>query len=194
MINDKYMDLVSPEHKLAYTEFMNNELHEFAYGSHQPVLIHMLNTVTQGDVLELGIGYHSTPIMSLICEKQGRQLLSIETDEHWAGILGSYNRNGHEIKHINSDEMINDPLFDKKYSIAFIDVAEASHRQVFIQKVKADYIIIHDTDSAVNGIKDAYNYDFSMFKHVHHFVSCTPMTSVLSNLDTINEDILTIFQ
>jgi hypothetical protein len=193
MINNKYMDLIKPEYKMAYTIFMDNNLHDFAYASHQPVLIHLLNTISEGDVLELGIGYHSTPIMNLICGKQGRRLLSVETDESWVKTFESYN---HEIRYIPSGELIKltDPLFDKKYSIAFIDVGEALHRQPLIQRVKADYIIVHDTDSVVNRVKDNFNYDFSMFKHVHHFSSCTPMTSVLSNLESINEEILKIFQ
>jgi hypothetical protein len=44
--------------------------------------------------------------------------------------------------------------------------------------------------------EDIYHYDFSMFKHVHHFKfkNSYPMTSLLSNLENINQDLLTIFE
>jgi len=190
------MELLKPEEKQAYIQYKNNELRDFPYGSHQPVLIHMLNTITEGNVLELGIGNHSTPILNLICGKQGRKLLSIETDENWVNMLSSYRRDGHDIQYISRDELIklDNPLFDKKYAIAFIDGPVAQDRQVFINKVNADYIIVHDTDCVVKKFKDSFNYDFSAFKHVYHFTSCYPTTSVLSNLDEINKDILTIFE
>ena len=196
MINDKYMDLIDPSKKEAYTEYKNGTLHEFAFQSHQPVLIHILNTITKGDVLEIGVGHYSTPIFHLICGKQERNLLSIETDINWASTFFPYIRSGHKVRHIERDELIKlkDPLFDKKYSIVFVDGPVAHDRQLFIKRVNADYIIVHDTQSVVTGIDDDYCYDFSTFKHIHHFTSCTPMTSVLSNLDKINNKILTVFK
>jgi hypothetical protein len=190
------MDLIKPEHKQAYIQYINGALREFPYASHQPVLIHMLNTITEGDVLEIGIGDHSTPILNLICGKQDRNILSIETDKNWVDKFKELKNNKHDIQFISREELIRlgNPLFERKYSIAFIDGEVAADRQVFIEAVKADYIIIHDTDCVVNNIKNDFNYNFSIFKHVHHFTSCTPMTSVLSNLDEINKDILTIFE
>jgi hypothetical protein len=65
----------------------------------------------------------------------------------------------------------------------------------FIEKIKdnADYLIVHDTECVVDGIPNLYNYNFSMFKHVHHFTNHGPATSLLSNMDEINKDLLTIF-
>jgi len=195
-MNDRYMELVQPEHKQAYIQYKNNELREFPYGSHQPVLVHLLNTITKGDVLEIGIGNHSTPIINIICGIQGRKVISIETDENWVGWFDSFRRDWHEIQYVSRDKLIklDNPLFDKKYSITLIDGAAAQDRQVFIERINADYIIVHDTDCVVNKTKNDFNYDFSMFKYVYHFTSCTPMTSVLSNLDKINNKILTIFE
>jgi hypothetical protein len=195
-MNDKYMNLVAPEYKLAYTQYINGALREYPYASHQPVLIHMLNTITSGDVLEIGIGFHSTPIINMICGTQGRKATSIETDEGWVGMLNLFKMCWHEIRYISRDELIklDDPLFDREYSIALIDGAVAADRQVFIERLKADYLIVHDTDCVVNGTENDFNYDLSKFKHVHHFTSATPMTSVLSNLKEINKDILTIFE
>jgi hypothetical protein len=194
-MNDRYMELVKDEHKLAYTQYVNHNLREYPYASHQPVLIHLINTITEGDVLEIGIGYHSTPILNLICGKQKRNVLSIETDEGWVRWFEEFRNKRHDIQYISRDELIKlkNPLFEKKYSIALIDGAVAKDRQVFIEAVKADYIIVHDTDCVVNKTVNDFNYNFSIFKHVHHFVSATPMTSVLSNLDRIDKDILTIF-
>ena len=195
-MNDRYMDLIKAESKEAYTLYKKGAKSIFAWASHQPVLIHMLNTIKEGDVLEFGIGHYSTPIMNLICAMQGRDLLSIETDRKWFSNFVTYKGVGHDVQLIEYRDLVkwNHKLFDKRYAIAFVDGHPAQDRQPFIEKLNANYIIVHDTECVVNGVKNCYNYDFSKFKHVHHFKSHTPMTSVLSNLDVIDNDILSIFE
>jgi len=198
MINDRYLRYVQEPYKLSYISYMKGEpIH--AYSSHQPVLIHMLNTITEGDVLEFGMGHHSTPIMHIICTMQDRSLLSIDTDKIWFRKFTRYIYGKHTAMHINKNVLLEPyhEFYKGKYSIIFVDGAPAEIRQPFIDEVQniTDYLIVHDSESIPNGVDDAYHYNFSMFKHVLHFKGgLAPGTSVLSNLDKIDERILEVFK
>lgn len=167
--------------------------------SHQPVLIHMLNTMTKGPVLEVGVGNHSTPIMHLICANQNRKLLSVETDERWYLSYRQLKSKWHDVDHVTEEKLINGdyPFFKNKFALAFIDGTRLS-RQPMIERLanKVDYLIVHDTEEIVAKRKydeTSYNYDFSMFKNVFHFKCMYPCTSVLTNLNSINLQVYEFF-
>jgi len=172
-----------------------------AFGSHQPVLIHLLNTITEGDVMEFGMGANSTPVMHDICAKQGRKLLSIDNDIKWFKQSEKYRTEDHEILLFNTDKLLlcEYDFFNRHFAIIFVDAAPGPLRQFLIKKMKghADYMIAHDTEEAIHpGIHkghDVYDYDFSSFKHVLHFEKIMPATSVISDLDEIDKNILEIF-
>ena len=199
-INDRWMDRVRPMYKEAYCLYMRGGLKTKPFGSHQPVLIHLLNTIKTGNVLEYGMGHHSTHIMHVICQKQGRKLLSIEYSEEWMNKFIPYRNPSHEILLFNEDKLLNKeyPFFSDKFAIAFIDGAPEKDRQTMIELLKdnVDYFIVHDTEEVVKGFtypNFSYKYDFSGFKHVLHFDQAQPMTSVLSNLENIDRNILEVF-
>ena len=193
MINDKYIDELSNTYKQSYLEYMKGVYYTERWGSHQPVLIHALNTIVVGNVLEFGMGYNSTPIMHLICEKQNRKLLSMDSSEEWFNKFIQYKNDNHEMFVFTTDKILNKEydFFNKKYSIVFVDAAPAWIRQKFIQLIKenTDYIIVHDTEDKIN-----YFYDFSSFKHVFCFNKVSVFTSILSNLDDIDENLVKIFK
>ena len=191
MINDKYLDLIKDEFKESYLLYKQN-ISLKAYSSHQPVLIHVLNTINKGPVLEYGTGFNSTPLLHVICALQNRNLLSLDNEEEWLNKFTHYKTKLHQVELMKDiSEFKNE---SKKISIAFID--GGLPRQPFIELLKdvADYIIVHDTEGYIEGKKDCYKYDFSGFKHVYHYKNAMPMTSLLSNLKKIDPRILTIFE
>lgn len=198
MINDRYMNLVKPEYKKSYLAYLRDAKKMDAFSTHQPVLIHVLNTITEGDVLEFGMGWHSTPLMHLLCGIQGRELLSIDTDIDWFEKFREYEATWHHLD-VTAQGPVYDgthDMFHKRYAIAFIDAAPAEIRQPVIERIKdmADYVIVHDSECVFQGRVNVYRYDFSMYKHVLHFRPMNPATSVLSNLEEINPKILKIFK
>lgn len=194
-MNEMNMELVPTEYKLPYLAFKEGRLNDFPYGSHQPVLIHLLNTITEGDVMEFGMGDASTGLMHTLCSLQGRKLLSVETNPEWMERYIHLQTPDHEMLLINPDNIVeaHHDFFDRHYSIAFIDGAPAAARLVFLKHIKADFIVIHDTECVVGGYVNVFNYDFSAFKHVSHFTKAMPMTSLLFNTDNINEKIYDVF-
>lgn len=197
-INDRYMDLIRPEHKVSYLAYLQDAKRMNAFSTHQPVLIHLLNTIKEGDVLEFGVGWHSTPIMHLICGLQGRNLLSVDTDKTWFDLFIEYRSPWHKLVLSAPKPIFKgvDRMFDRHYSIAFVDAAPAEIRQPVIERIKdiADYVIVHDSEGLIEGRSDVYAYDFSMYKHILHFRPMNPATSVLSNLDEIDPEVARIFE
>lgn len=199
MINEKHMNLIKDEFKTSYLLFkLKEKLQPFS--SHQPILIHTLNTITEGDVLEYGMGWNSTPIMHTICGMQDRNLLSVETDKNWFSKFTRYESEKHTLIRLDEEELCKweHPFFTKKYSVAFIDGAPGWARHVVLDKLKdyADYFVVHDTEEAVRNFQYTaftYEWDFSGFKHHYHIENGGPATSLLSNLDEINKNLLTIF-
>ncbi len=197
-INDKYMKLIKPEHKISYLAYLHDAKRMDAFSTHQPVLIHTLNTIVEGDVLEFGTGWNSTPLMHLICGLQGRNLLSIDTDPDWFKKFTNFESPWHHLQLSAQGPIYNGThsMFNKRYTIAFIDAAPAEIRQPVIERIKdiADYVIVHDSECTFQGRVNVYRYDFSMYKHVLHFRPMNPATSLLSNLDEINPELARIFE
>jgi len=176
-MNDKYIDQIDPVHVKPYLDWKNGvyKWGDEAYGTHQPVLIHLINE-TKGNVLEFGMGVYSTPLIHFLCALQKRFVLSVETDKQW------YDKFHHEYVSI----LIEPEKLDKCYtininfSVALIDGNPLKFRQKFIELMKdnVDYFVVHDTEPQW---KELYGYDFSHFKNVFRFKEILPETTVLSN-------------
>lgn len=202
MINDKYVDLIKGEHKRSYVEYKNGKKELSAYSSHQPVLIHTLNTIKTGRVIEYGVGWHSTPIMHTICGMQNRKLISIDTDQGWLKKFDNYMCSNHQLYYIKEQILgkWKHRALRMRYAIAFVDGAPGLMRNVFIQKMmdKVDYFVVHDTEEVSRGVvypfPSPYCWDFSKFKHIYHLNRTGPGVSLLSNLEEIDKDLLTVFE
>lgn len=190
-MNDKYMELISDKDKESYMLYKKGKSILKSWSSHQPVLIHMLNTIPKGTVMEFGVGYHSTCIMHIICAAQKRKLLSIENSAPWLKKFIKYTTPNHEMFLFETHRLLDRyyGFFDWRFAIIFVDAAPAEIRQPFIESMKGqvDYMIVHDTEAPL------YDYNFSSFKHVIHFPDVIPRTTILSDLNEINKDILEIF-
>ena len=188
------MELVPDEYKKSYLLHRQGKKME-AFSTHQPLLIHVLNTITKGKVLEFGVGFNSTPIINTICREQGREAISLETNPKWFSKFKHYRRDQHRVILVSTKIIANCSFLRKPYSIAFIDGSPAEVRQGMIERIKnsVDYIIVHDSEPIIEGIVNCYGYDFSMFKHVLHFAPMFPANSLLFNLEELDEDILKFF-
>lgn len=176
-MNDKYIDLIDPVHVKPYLDWKSGQYKwgDEAYGTHQPVLIHLINE-TKGGVIEFGMGVYSTPLIHNLCDLQKRYALSVETDREW------YNKFQQYKCLLIEPERINEYSFIKReYSVALIDGNPLKFRQTFINimKDKVDYFVVHDSE--VGQHDELYDYDFSGFKNIYEFKDILPHTCVLSN-------------
>ena len=164
------------------------------WGSHLPALLACI-AVTDGPVLELGMGHFSTPQLHALCVASGRFLVSIEQDTEWHEEFKKY---AHEYYHeIRTgaycallDEAATDGLTDK-WGVAFIDHSPggANRANAFKQLIEvSDYVVMHDAQ------RDAENFKAvePMLEGVNWYL-CTgyfPHTLVCSKTRPIPEVLL----
>jgi len=157
------------------------------YSTHLPVLFEAMKRTT-GDVLELGPGFASTPVLHWLCEIQGRNLLTIENNYKWHYICRQYYRTDLH-KHVcvkDWDQCW--PYIEKEWDVVLVDHSPSERRVVEIKKLAnlAKLIVIHDSDA--NKDKE-YHYStiYPLFKYRFDFTEVEPATTVLSNFLDVKE-------
>jgi len=151
------------------------------YSTHLPVLMEVMNR-TDGDVLELGPGVFSTPVLHWMCETRGRNLLTIESDPKWSWFCSQFFATEHH-KHIcvkSWDDA--EKSIDKKWDVVLVDHSPSGRRVEEIRKLAnlAKYIVIHDSDER----KDReYHYStiYPLFKYRYDFKDADHNSVLLSN-------------
>lgn len=120
--------------------------------SFQPLLLATLNA-TKGPVLEIGVGYYSTPWLHTICALAGRPLTSVEESEEWLEVFQRhYECEGHAF--------IGGPYFsllpklaEEKWGVIFLDHSPGPRRAqdlaLFLQCQSAEFIVVHDYHEAI---------------------------------------------
>lgn len=124
--------------------------HYDPYGSHLPALVTCVMATT-GPVLELGMGYFSTPILHEICKAQGRRLVSTESDAGFAPVFADFAADFHALKVYPHE--LPDSLFSEPWSVVLIDHSFERRRAADGARFKdAEFIVAHDYSYPLNGV------------------------------------------
>jgi len=152
------------------------------WSSHYPILVKVLEN-TSGDVLELGMGPFSTPLMHWLCEDQKRILHSYDNDLKYMSLNRHFETPTHKIFCL---EDWNTADIDREWGVAFIDHKPAKRRRDEIKRLHklAKIVIVHDTDPETDKFY-RYNGPFSMYKYRYDYKLVSPNTTVLSNFDDL---------
>jgi hypothetical protein len=157
------------------------------YSTHLPVLMEAMSRTT-GDVLELGPGVFSTPVLHWLCETRGRNLLTIESDRKWSWFCRQYLDTEHH-KHVLVKSWDDAKSYiEKEWDVVLVDHSPSGRRieEVKILKDLAKYIVIHDSEPN----KDReYHYStiYPLFKYRYDFTGAVHNTVLLSNLVDLKE-------
>ena len=157
------------------------------YSTFLPMLLEAMSR-TKGDVLELGAGVFSTPLLHWLCEKQHRQLLTIENDPGWYKFVKRYLRSDyHRILQVgNWDDA--DKYIDKQWDVVLIDHSPSERRIEEIRKLanKAKYLVVHDSEAWK---EKNYHYSkiYDLFKYRYNFDQADHQTAVLSNFFPVDD-------
>lgn len=146
-------------------------------GSHLPVLSTIISK-TYGSVLELGVGFCSTPYLHWACFPTKRRLVSYEHNRDFYKFADSWKDDFHHvITHRNWDEIdLSEP-----WSVAFVDHCPNDRRWKEINRLlHADYVVIHDSENA-NARKYGLNKVYRKFKYRYKYTAAWPYTSIWSN-------------
>lgn len=142
---------------------------------------------TSGDVLELGPGVFSTPILHWLCEKDKRNLVTIENNLGWLRFCRKYFRTDyHKFYYVeNWDDA--DALINKQWDVVLVDHSPSARRVVEIRKLAnlAKYIVVHDANEWHEKVYHLSTI-YPLFKYKFLFMGTEPHTVVLSNFESLN--------
>ena len=155
------------------------------YGTHMGLLIAALNK-TSGDVLELGMGFFSTPYLHYQCLLSKRKLVSIDNDKGFVKMYASsnYMRYNYENPYHQFVYVKNwaDADIERPWDVVLVDHSPSERR---IEEVKrlakyAKLIIIHDSNSK---FERDYHYSeiYPLFKYSFVWDKDNRHATVLSN-------------
>ncbi len=152
------------------------------YSTHLPVLMEALKRTT-GDVLELGPGVFSTPVLHWLCKEQNRNLLTIESNWNWHAFCSKYYRTpNHTFLRFKNWDDAKDAI-SKPWDVALVDHSPSERRVVELALLadKAKYIVLHDAEP---WRERYYHYStiYPLFKYKYLFDEVAPNVAVLSNL------------
>lgn len=124
------------------------------YSTHRPILKKYIE-ISNGNVLELGIGYGSTGFILDILKNTNRKLISIENDKKWIEKMKNlFPPSENHIYHYYTDYTteLNDIFtkYSETFGVVFLDSSPWMSRiaalNYFKDNKKTDYILIHDVD------------------------------------------------
>lgn len=153
-------------------------MNTISYGSHLPVLLKIIS-MTAGDVLELGTGPFSTPVIHYLCVESNRRLVSLDNNKNYISMWKQYRGEFHQVKYIASWD---DAQIEKDWDVVLVDHAPAQRRAVEIKRLASfgKYLIVHDASGRWDNV---YHYStiYPLFKYKKIWDKEHPHTAVLSN-------------
>jgi hypothetical protein len=120
-----------------------------SFCTHAPFLEYYLNR-TKGDVLELGTGYGSTPIITKMLKNSNRNFVSVDNDLEWLEKIKHEYPESDTHTYIYTDNWKDtiSTLVTRKWGLVFIDQKPWDARTLSLYAFRniSDYVIIHDVD------------------------------------------------
>lgn len=143
----------------------NNDL------SYYPLLYKALEA-TEGEVIEMGTGHGSTPLLHEYCQKAKRILHSYETEKDWISKFEGTANEYHTFTLLDRGAWDACSNQHPSPSVVFIDHAPGERRKEDIIKFKdtAEIIVIHDTEPHGAG-------DYQVRQHFGKFKYCVEVQS-----------------
>lgn len=144
-----------------------------------PILARIVD-MSDGPILELGMGIYSTPLLDLMCHEKKRTLVSYDDDPAWFKENQEWESDYHKVHLIsNYDEA---DIENTHWSVVLVDHKPAIRRLTEIKRLAwhANYILIHDSEPEANNFF-RYTWIYRFFKYRYDYTKCRPHTTVLSN-------------
>jgi len=154
------------------------------WGSFQPILIDIMRK-TSGDVLELGMGSFSTPLLHSLCLDMDRNLVSYESDRVYFDMHNHFVKPHHTIHLVKDWNDAN--ISNRAWSVALVDHKPMERRKEEIKKLvnNTQYVIIHDSQPKEDRFYK-YSEIYPLFKYRFDYNKIFPQTTVLSNFEDLS--------
>ena len=152
-------------------------------GSYLPVLTTLVSKTT-GPILELGVGFCSTPYLHWSCYPTKRRIVSYENNPAYYKYAMSWKDDFHAINCITDWDSIN---ISEPWTIAFVDHSPNIRRGIEASRLlHAEFVVLHDSENA-NMIKHGFDKVFKSFKYRYKYNDAYPHTSVWSNKHDVRD-------
>lgn len=160
------------------------------YGTHLGPLTQLI-PITSGPVLEMGMGFFSTPYLHYVCFHSKRHLTSYDNDKGWVKRFANSTFHNHKYQGPYHDLIYvdnwDDAKIERPWDIALIDHSPSERRIVDVKRIanRAKYIVIHDSNEKHE--KD-YHYSeiYPLFKHRKVWDFEERHADVLSNFENLD--------
>jgi len=167
--------MAKTKNKITKKDFVptNNDL------SYYP-LLHLALESTKGEVVEMGMGHGSTPLLHDYCGERKRELFSFEHNQSWLNKFSELKSDTHTHTFVENWNIVKDTRLYP--SVVFIDHAPGERRKEDIVNFKDidGIVVIHDTEPAAD-----YGYQmrqhFGKFKYVVEVKTEGAWASAMSN-------------
>ena len=155
------------------------------FGTHFPVLIKMVE-MTDGPILELGMGLNSSLFLHWACYLSKRKLVSYESYRECYKFFKNLNNEYHQVSWVRDGDWDKIDVLDH-WSVVLVD-HESDRRTKEIERLanSADYIIAHDSEGR-NDKSYKYSQIYPLFKYRYNFTRARPHTVVLSNFKELSD-------
>lgn len=137
-------------------------------------------SLSDGPVLEMGMGLYSTPLLDLMCRQEKRRLVSYDNNPLWFKENEIWKSDFHELYFVTDWDQAD--IEHTHWSVALIDHKPSARRKDDVRRImnNADYILIHDSEPEANPFF-RYTWIYRFFKYRYDYTKCKPHTTVLSN-------------
>lgn len=144
-----------------------------------PILARIMD-LTDGPVLEMGMGIYSTPLLDIMCAESKRMLVSYDNDPEWFGENEKWTSDYHQV--LFTDNWERADIDRVHWSVVLIDHKPAPRRIKDIKRLayNANFIVVHDTEPESDKFFK-YRWIYRFFKYRYDYTKARPHTSVLSN-------------
>jgi hypothetical protein len=152
------------------------------WGSHLPILAKVLQ-ISNGPVMECGVGIFSTPFIHEYCDMEKRFVDSYEDNVDWFNNHDIWRTPLHHISLVKKWDDI--PIEKRHWGVIFIDHIDKRRNIDAIRAAQhADYVVLHDSNGRYEFI---YHYEnvYPHYKYRHIFNAIYPHTTVLSNFKNL---------
>lgn len=153
----------------------NNDL------SYYPLLYKALEA-TKGDIIEMGCGHGSTPLLHEYAMLNKRNLLSYETEKSWLEKFEHTANEYHKFYQVCRECWDTCSAMNPNPSVVFIDHAPGERRKVdlVLFAAKAEIIVIHDTEPIGAGDYQV-RQRFGHYKYIVEVATAGAWATALSN-------------
>lgn len=160
-----------------YNELQRRSL----YGSHMPILARVVD-LTDGPILELGMGIFSTPLLDLMCAEKKRPLISFDNDPEWFEENKKWGSDYHLVYFVEDWDKRTQLIDDTQWSVALVDHKPAKRRMKEIKRLakNCQFVLIHDSEPESDKFFK-YSWIYKHFKYRFDYTNTRPHTTVLSN-------------